>query len=98
MRLHGQLSAPAPDDGAALATLGEWYAFRGVHDWAVEFLVKARANGAPVSSLTLARCYWQLNRTTEAAGEFRTALARSEAPADYLRLCLAAVANTQPAP
>jgi hypothetical protein len=74
-----------------LATLGEWYAFRGVHDWALDCLTKARARGVDVPSLVLARCYWQLARTKEAADEFRNALTRREAPADYLRLCLDAV-------
>jgi WD40 repeat protein len=48
------------NDPEALKTLGEWYAFRGVNDWAVDMLEKARKNGARVSPLTLARCYWQL--------------------------------------
>jgi len=48
------------NDAEALKTFGEWYAFRGVNGWAVEFLEKARKNGANVSPLTLARCYWLL--------------------------------------
>jgi predicted NACHT family NTPase len=43
-------------DAMSLAVLGEWYAFRGVCEWAVEFIEKARAAGAGPSSLTLARC------------------------------------------
>jgi eukaryotic-like serine/threonine-protein kinase len=98
-----------PDDPAALAVLGEWYAFRGVTDWAVEFLEKARAGGATDSSLTLARCYWELsdnlppksNLTREgclaaAASEFSAALAAShdtEEQAD-IRLCLSTMQNT----
>ena len=31
-----------PEDGAALAALGEWYAFRGADDWAIELLEEAR--------------------------------------------------------
>ncbi len=85
------------DDGPALATLGEWYAFRGVDDWAVDLLVRARETGVPVSSLTLARCYWQLDQMTQAAREFRRALAAHEAPESYLRLCLTAV-ESAPAP
>ena len=50
-----------PDDPAALAVLGEWYAFRGVNHWAVEFLEKARAGGVAVNPLTLAHCYWELS-------------------------------------
>jgi len=49
--------ASNPDDFVSLSVLGEWYAFRGVDDWAVECLEKARKGGAAVSSLTLARCY-----------------------------------------
>lgn len=86
-----------PDDAGALATLGEWYAFRGVDDWAVPILEKARACGASVSSLTLARCYWQRDRMADAAREFRNAMKRHEASADYLDLCLAAVTAAQAA-
>jgi hypothetical protein len=71
--------------------LGEWYAFRGVDDWAVQLLEKAARNGADVSSLTLARCYWKLGRLADAAREFRSAIADQEAPKDYLNHCLAAV-------
>jgi hypothetical protein len=78
---------------ATLATLGEWYAFRGVNEWAVQLLARARADGAKVSSLTLARCYWQLDRRDDAAREFADAVKHDEAPAAYLRLCLAAVSN-----
>jgi len=62
-----------------------------VHDWAIDMLSQARANGADVSPLTLARCYWQMDRTSDAATEFRNALTRKEAPAEYLNLCLDAV-------
>src|SRR5207237_622405 len=34
-----------PDQPWASRVLGEWYAFRGVNDWAVELLDKARAGG-----------------------------------------------------
>ncbi len=80
-------------DPAALATLGEWYAFRGVNDWAVEFLREARTAGAPVPSLTLARSLWALEQTEEAAREFERALARNEAPDGYLELCKAAASR-----
>jgi hypothetical protein len=95
--------ARSPDDAAALATLGEWYAFRGINDWAATTLEQARAAGAKVSPLMLARCYWQSGRPRDAAREFRAARAAREAPADYLSLCLAAAerdaaaAATQPA-
>ena len=92
-RLPGAFGAiqKNPNDPAALAVVGDWYAFRGVWDWAVEFLEKARKRGAAVSSLKLARCYWELNRFDEAKKEFHRALETSEAPEPYLRLCLEVV-------
>ena len=80
-----------PADGKALAVFGRWYAFRGVYDWAAEFLEKARERGADVTSLDLARCYWQLGRRADAAREFGEAIRRNEAPREYLELCLNAV-------
>ena len=79
------------NDAEALKTLGEWYAFRGVNRWAVEVLEKARKNGANLSPLTLARCYWLLSEDTHepkdmrharraaAAAEFQKELARVKA-------------------
>ena len=89
-RLPGAFEAlhRSPNDPAALAVVGNWYAFRGADDWAVEFLEKARKEGAAVPSLTLARCYWELNRFDEARKEFHRALEAGEAPEPYLRLCL----------
>jgi hypothetical protein len=49
------------NDAEALKVFGEWYAFRGVNDWAIEFLERARKGGADVSPLPLARCYWLLS-------------------------------------
>lgn len=86
-----------PDDGIAMKTLGEWYAFRGVNDWAVQLLEKARTNGCSVSSLVLARCYWQLGQMPDAAREFRNARVRREAPDRYIELCLNAVTVASPA-
>ena len=63
-------------------TLGEWYAFQGLDQWAVEFLGRARENGAAVAPLTLARCYWNLNRMTDALREFQIAMGQSKDPAD----------------
>jgi WD40 repeat protein len=85
-----------PDNAAALKRLGEWYAFRGRHDWAVECLERLRRQGGDVSHLRLARCYWQLNRPTDAAREFRDAIAANEAPPAYLNLCAAAAAASSP--
>ncbi|MCY2954923.1 MAG: quinolinate synthase NadA, partial [Planctomycetota bacterium] len=83
-----------PVDPAALATFGEWYAFRGFDDWAVEFFEKARQNGGDIPSLTLARCYWQLDKLNEAKIEFEKAMGRNEAPEFYLRMCIDAVPQT----
>jgi WD40 repeat protein len=80
-----------PDDPAALQTIGEWYAFRGMNDLAIPPLERARDTGAAGPALPLARCYWQSNRPQDAAREFRRAIDRNEAPAEYLRLCLEAV-------
>jgi WD40 repeat protein len=85
--------ASAPNDPAAILTFADWYAFRGVDDWAVEFYEKARSTGAAFSHLDLARCYWKLNRLPTAREEFRQALAHHEASEDYLKLCLQAVAD-----
>jgi hypothetical protein len=80
-----------PDDAAALAVLGNAYAFRGADDWAVELLERARTGGHDVPSLALARCYWRLDRSVDAAREFRRAATRNEAPEAYLQACIAAV-------
>jgi WD40 repeat protein len=79
------------DDTMALRTLGQWYAFRNRNDWAVECLQRVRAAGGNVSPLLMARCYWKLDRLSDAAREFRDALAQKEAPVAYLELCLSAV-------
>jgi len=85
------------NDSAALATLGEWYAFRGLDHWAIELLTRAREQGAAVAPLTLARCYWNLDRLAEARQEFQAALEESEDKAErtYLGWCLAAI-DTEP--
>jgi WD40 repeat protein/serine/threonine protein kinase len=84
-------------DASALATLGEWYAFRGMDDWAVELLAGARERGAGVSPLTLARCYWKLNRNGDARREFQVALEESKDPGEqtYLACCIQAI-DTEP--
>jgi eukaryotic-like serine/threonine-protein kinase len=83
----------AAGDAVALATLGEWYAFRGVDHWAGEFLARARERGAAVAPLTLARCYWNLNRNSDAQREFRIALEQSTEPGErmYLGWCIQAI-------
>jgi len=87
----------AAGDPAALATLGEWYAFRGMDHWAVDLLGRARERGAAVAPLTLTRCYWTLNRYYEARREFQIALEQSTDPAEraYLGWCIQAI-DTEP--
>ena len=87
-----------PADAPSLRALGEWYAFRSAWPWAIELLEKARQQGATVSSLTLARCYWQTGNADKAAAEFRAAIARKEADEVYLQLCLDAVLRDAPKP
>jgi WD40 repeat protein len=90
-RLRGAFDAihKNPYNAAALAEVGDWYAFRGAWGRATEFLERARKGGAKVSSLTLARCYWQLDRFDDAGNQFHRALEAGEAPDTYLMLCLA---------
>ena len=87
----------APGDPVALATLGEWYAFRGMDHWAVDLLVRARERGAAVAPLMLARCYWNLNRNADARREFQIALEQSKDPGEqtYLGWCIQAI-DTEP--
>jgi tetratricopeptide (TPR) repeat protein len=87
-----------PDDAHALAALGHWYAFRGVWSWAAELLEKARGAGVDVSALELGRVYWKKGDYARAAAELEAALAHGEAPAWYLRLCLATVEQERRAP
>ncbi|MBK8146608.1 MAG: hypothetical protein IPK62_17275 [Bacteroidetes bacterium] len=47
-----------PDDANALALLGQWYAFRGQDDWALQTLRAAEQNGAEIDRLLLARVLW----------------------------------------
>jgi WD40 repeat protein len=78
-------------DSRALAVFGEWYAFRGLWRWAIEFLKQAEAAGADVPALLMARSYWQIGDTANAREAFQRALARGEAPAAYINACLSAL-------
>jgi eukaryotic-like serine/threonine-protein kinase len=80
-------------DSSAIAVFGEWWAFRGIDDWAVESLEKARTGGAAVSNLMLGRCYWNLKRFAEARREFTAAMAdaNDEGERFYLRMCVEAI-------
>ncbi len=80
-----------PSDVASLAVVGNWYVMRRKWNWAADFLEHARTGGADVSSLNLARCYLSLRQFEKAGIEFRKAIERKEAAAEYLSLCAAAV-------
>jgi hypothetical protein len=82
-----------PRDAEALRAFGEWYAFRGADNAAVNLLERTRAAGADVSPLALARSYWKLGRLGDARREFEVAMGRNEAPPAYLELCRGAVAR-----
>jgi WD40 repeat protein len=79
----------SPADPASLLTLGRWYASLGVHDWAIEFLERARAGGAEVQPLLLGRSCWIEGRLEQAAAEYRAAVRAATTPDDqfYLTLC-----------
>lgn len=85
----------ATGEADSLLTLGEWYAFHGVYDWAVEMLEEAGAAGAEVSPLLMARCCWQSGLTERAYAAFEEAAAAGEATDAYLRLCLNSFAGPQ---
>jgi len=79
-------------DARSLATLGEWYAFIGQWSWAADLLATAREAGETnVSSLMLARCYWQIGKNAEARQQFERAIREHEAPESYLRICIRAI-------
>jgi hypothetical protein len=84
-------------DAGALASLGEWYAFRGVCRWALELLARAEAAGARVSPLMLARCHWQEGDVPAARRELQRAEARREASPEYLRLLIANIGSSEQA-
>jgi eukaryotic-like serine/threonine-protein kinase len=80
-----------PQHASSLATLGEWYAFRGVATWGIELLEQAQQRGAAVSALTLSRAYWAVGNFTAARRELARALERREAPVPYLTLLAGSV-------
>jgi WD40 repeat protein/predicted Ser/Thr protein kinase len=77
-----------PQEPGSLATLGEWFAFRGEWDWAMDLLRRARAGGAPVSPILLAQALWEAGDRRSAAVEFRQANELKGMPKDYAELCL----------
>jgi WD40 repeat protein len=80
-----------PEKPASQESFGVWFAERGLWTWAVEFLDRARSDGAAVSSLLLGRCRWRAGDRAGAAREFEKARAAGEAPEFYLDLCLGAL-------
>jgi WD40 repeat protein len=82
-----------PHDGAALRALAEWYEFRRLWDWASELFEQARANGADVPCLSLARCLWQGRHLEQARNEVTKAANRKDAPGYYLQLCSGAISR-----
>ena len=90
-----------PKDGAALRTLGSWYAIRRQWGPAAEVLAAARDAGADVSPLELGRCYWSEGDAERARAEFARAVALAKAKGDdaemrYLELCLVAIRRNEP--
>ena len=75
-----------PDNPEALATFGEWYAFRGVSGWAVDLLRRAEKAGARVSPLMLGRSYWRQGDFPAARRQLHQAMEENEAPLGYLQL------------
>ena len=74
-----------------LARPGERYALLGLDDWASDLLSREQAAGQSIPTLTLARCLWRSGQPKAAIAEIRLARQRSEAPADYLSLCIEAL-------
>jgi WD40 repeat protein len=84
--------ASIPEDGASLAALGEWYAFRGAWALARATLVRAKAAGAEqMPSLALARSHWVRGDLPDALLEFRRAAERREASEIALGLTIRAL-------
>jgi WD40 repeat protein len=77
-----------PQDPDALLAFGEWFAFRGEWQDATTLLQNARAKGAAVSPLMLARCLRRTGQHEAAVLEFQRAISAGEAPLPYLNLCI----------
>jgi WD40 repeat protein/serine/threonine protein kinase len=81
----------ASGDPEALAAFGDWFAFRGKADWAIDFLNKANTAGGAVSHLTLARCYWREGQIVRAIQQFDLARDKGEILPRYHDLCTRAL-------
>jgi hypothetical protein len=70
-----------------------------VDDWAADFFERARAKGATVDPLTLARCHWRAGHAEPARRAYQAALnaATDDGDRRYLRMCLDAL-TAPPAP
>jgi WD40 repeat protein/predicted Ser/Thr protein kinase len=77
-----------PDDGEAELTIAQWLAFRGLWIQAAEFYKLSISHGAKPPHLSLAQCYWRLNRLADAKAEFQNALNAKGVDQDYLRTCI----------
>lgn len=77
-----------PQNAAGLKAFGEWYAFRGDWDLAASLLNRARAKGATISPLLLARCLRRSGAMDAAIPEFLAAIRAGEAPEAFLNLCI----------
>jgi eukaryotic-like serine/threonine-protein kinase len=80
-----------PRNGRALQTLALWYDSRRACEWADELYREARDCGATVPELSLARSDWQAENLARACEGMQKAGKRAQAPAEYIRLCLAAI-------
>ncbi|MEK7866079.1 MAG: protein kinase [Planctomycetota bacterium] len=90
--------ASEPGSAEALATLAEWYAFRGVWDWAAELFERARLAGASIDGRLLLTAYWRLDRAEDARRELaRLREARELSPFDA-SLLLAGIARAEAHP
>jgi hypothetical protein len=81
-----------PGNPELLVSMAKWYVARGAEPLALRLLSDAAAAGARVSNLQRARCYVALEMWSDAQRHYELAAVASEAPAEYLRACLLAVA------
>jgi WD40 repeat protein len=81
-----------PGNPQSLVSMANWYVARGAEPLALRLLSDAAAAGARVSNLQRARCYVALEMWSDAQTHYELAAVASEAPAEYVRACLLAVA------
>ena len=86
-----RVAAGGPERADDLLTIGQWFALHGSDEWAIDFLRRARASGAPVDPLDVATCHARLGNSAAAAAEYERALTAdgiSLSRAAYLHYCL----------